>query len=1185
LNQVIHEQPPSPRKQQSAIPRDLETITLKCLEKDPDKRYESCASLGEDLQAWLDHKPIKARPTTWMGRSWRWCKRKPGVAAMSAGMLLVLLVATVMSTVLAVAATREAWEADLQRGIAESKVIEAGLAQVNADEERKKAEAQRQEADEQRTLATKETSRALKSEAAAKALALRVQESEQLVIKQSYSADMLVAQRSWDAGNIGLLRDLLEKHYNSNDLRAYEWKYWNRLGHSELMTMEGHARDVISVRFSADGEKVVSGSSDNRIRIWSARNGETLVKIPHGPRLDPITGLPLSGGITAVCFSPDGKHIAASSQDKTVTIWDATTGVKTLTINAHTQLVACVEFSPDGAWLASGGYDNIVKIWNAKTGNLKLQLKNQPNNIECLAFSPDGRRIANGCNDLTINIFDTKTGEKLHTLPGHGGDINSVDFSPDGIHVASASNDDICIVWNTQTGAIVHKLVGHGGDVLEVRYNGDGTLICSSGSDKTLRIWDAPTGREILVLKGHAGHVRSVDFSPDGHTIVSGSNDNSLKIWSANQTQMARQLRPGRRSGIVRSLSFSPDGRFLVTGHGDKKLRVWNTRTGVALRTIANVGTVMKTVFGNDGRSFVTVNEQDSRLRIWNLRTLNSPTLLAGHKSQVCGVNVNSAGDRLVSVSAGRASSDEFQLPELIESEMPSGKLVRTVLFGHDVIGKPICCVAFDPDGTAFVTSEEDGIVRVWNTKSGELQDTLPTHGANVLSMAYSPDGRRIVSGDAYGTIKVWHMEEQWKAISLVGHAHEVKSVVFTPDGKRVVSGSLDGTIKLWDPLSGQELLSLDTRGHVTANKENTGDKVGLYDVCVSLDGSRIAGADKNSLVTIWDARAEETRYQLGLAYTAAGLAFTKEGKIDDAIKAFEVALDSFSTVVDKEDELIDPKNFFFGVHVNWAIALRNREEFQESISHLQIAIAGFDRILVDGPIGEWDYTAERTRAFKRNAHDVLAHNYAALERYEEAALEWDTAYKLVPSDYTLFKQTRSLLMAHDFKRAFAIMEEMLKDEDLSGVSYYNGACLSAIAASVINDDKEIEAEERMEMINSYSTKAVQLLGKAKEEGLFSKVVKRQQLNRDKDLDSLRERDDFKQFVKQLEASATGPDEKHIKFAVSQIAKYDKNKNGILDGDEIAIGAQNSSIIKASVDSNGDGEITPTELATALSKK
>ncbi|MBT7253648.1 MAG: protein kinase, partial [Planctomycetaceae bacterium] len=153
LNQVIHDQPPSPRKLQSAIPKDLETITLKCLEKDPDKRYKSCASLGEDLQAWADHKPIKARPTTWMGRSWRWCKRKPAVAAMSVGILLVLVGATVISTVFAVAATREARAVEVQRGLAESRAVEAKRAQENADEQRRLTQKQKESSDRNFKLA------------------------------------------------------------------------------------------------------------------------------------------------------------------------------------------------------------------------------------------------------------------------------------------------------------------------------------------------------------------------------------------------------------------------------------------------------------------------------------------------------------------------------------------------------------------------------------------------------------------------------------------------------------------------------------------------------------------------------------------------------------------------------------------------------------------------------------------------------------------------------------------------------------------------------------------------------------------------------------------------------------------------------------------------------------------------
>jgi hypothetical protein len=190
LNQVIHDEAPSPRKLQSSIPKDLETITLKCLEKLPEKRYQTCQEFANDLQAWLDHKPIKARPVGQLGKLLRWRKRNPVVANLSGGIAIVLLLSAALSINFALTAQNEAelarqardkataseaaairsqneaieqkekaeaseqnanratQEADLQRGIAESKVIEAGLAQARADEERKKAEGQREIAEE-----------------------------------------------------------------------------------------------------------------------------------------------------------------------------------------------------------------------------------------------------------------------------------------------------------------------------------------------------------------------------------------------------------------------------------------------------------------------------------------------------------------------------------------------------------------------------------------------------------------------------------------------------------------------------------------------------------------------------------------------------------------------------------------------------------------------------------------------------------------------------------------------------------------------------------------------------------------------------------------------------------------------------------------------------------------------------
>ncbi|MBT7256021.1 MAG: protein kinase, partial [Planctomycetaceae bacterium] len=368
LNQVIHDQPPSPRKLQSAIPRDLETITLKCLEKDPDKRYESCAALGEDLQAWADHKPIKARPTTWMGRSWRWCKRKPAVAALSAGMLLVLLGATVISTVFAVAATREAREADVQRGLAESRAVEARQAQESTEVQRVAAELQRQIAEAERVTAQ----------------------------RQAYTSDMLLVQRDWEDAHIINMQDLLARHQNTK-LKGFEWNYWNRKLHHNTNTLKGHPAFVFGASFSPDGKRIVSGSNDKTIKIWDAETGqETLTLKGH------------TSIVKSVSFSPGGKRIVSGSYDKTIKIWDAETGQETLTLKGHTSVVNSVSFSPDGKRIVSGSGDRTIKIWDAETGQETLTLKGHRIDVNSVSFSPDGNRIVSGSFDNTIKIWDAR---------------------------------------------------------------------------------------------------------------------------------------------------------------------------------------------------------------------------------------------------------------------------------------------------------------------------------------------------------------------------------------------------------------------------------------------------------------------------------------------------------------------------------------------------------------------------------------------------------------------------------------------------------------------------------------------------------------------------------------------------------------------------------------------------------
>ena len=492
LLHVLELEPEPPRSLNPEVSRDLETICLKCLEKDPARRYDSAEMLAEDLDHWLRGEPIAARPAGLAEKGVKWVRRRPVVAALLAAVFLV--------TVLGIGAFAWSYGETLQaRDSAVAALQETEKARKQEEEQRKIAENARQQA----VVASNQKEKQL----------LR---AESLLYIMQYKA----------AHDAFLNHDPIKSRTAIDecrwDFRGPEYGYLAKRLQKTMHVLHGHASPVNSLALSADGKRLCSGSDDTAIKVWDLEAGkETLTLRGH---TGPVNCLVLSGDGKRLYSGSEGASIfnVDRTHDNTIRVWDLQTGKEILTLHGHASGVTSLALSGDGKRLCSGSWDKTIKVWDLQTGKEALTLRGHTSGVTGLALSADGKRLFSGGRekypwkgDTTIKVWDLEMGKEVLTLRGHdqASPLPGIERRRQATVLGECGPDDQGVGRGDGPGNPHPARTRQCGRSLALSH--DGKRLFSAGgtpaADGAIKVWDVETGKETLSLHARATHRAGIE--------------------------------------------------------------------------------------------------------------------------------------------------------------------------------------------------------------------------------------------------------------------------------------------------------------------------------------------------------------------------------------------------------------------------------------------------------------------------------------------------------------------------------------------------------------------------------------------------------------------------------------------------------------------------------------------------
>ncbi len=379
------------------------------------------------------------------------------------------------------------------------------------------------------------------------------------------------------------------------------------------------AGDLLAVAVEGPGELGAG------VIIFDSHSGEEQLRIPA------------DDGVCELRWSPEGSRLATASSDTTGRVWDVATGDLLASFEDHHSFLCTVDFSPDGTQVVTGGDDGTARIWDAATGRQLIVLAGHEERVAFVSFSPDGRRVVTSSEDDRIRIWNVSPEGRREVVTAFDPTVVvRARYSPDGTRFATSSFTGTAHLWDAVSGEEVASLVGHESWVYTIAFSDDGSRLVTGGRDFAARLWDATTLEELARFDAPAP-VTAVAFSADDERIALGTIAGTVHLW--DPITGTDNVLAGFEEGLgqVFATAFSPDGSLLAVG-GDREIRFWDTSTHQGLEPILVSEEAFHSVhgleFSADGRRLLTAH-RDGTVRVWNVDSREQVHQFQGHRGLV----------------------------------------------------------------------------------------------------------------------------------------------------------------------------------------------------------------------------------------------------------------------------------------------------------------------------------------------------------------------------------------------------------------------------------------------------------------------------------------------------------------------------------------------------------------------